>query len=287
MIRSMTGFGSGAARGAGWRVEATVRTLNHRFLSVRIRGLTDRPGLQAQAEQHVRQRFGRGEVNVWLELSRDRSDGSSAPIDREAAAEMHTALKALAEELGIPESPTLGDLIRTGSVQLTQESDEGLWPPIREALDEAVGAALDARRAEGEVLARELARILDVQRDSIATISARLPEIIEAMQEKLAERARELEIAVDADRLEAEIALLIERHDIQEEIARLAGHFDRAVSLQQAKNPVGKELDFISQEMLREVNTIGSKVRDVVVSGLVIDMKVAVEQLREQIQNVE
>ncbi|MFC2099847.1 YicC/YloC family endoribonuclease [Candidatus Bipolaricaulota bacterium] len=287
MIRSMTGFGSGAARAAGWRVEATVRTLNHRFLSARIRGLADRPGLQAQAEEHIRRKFGRGEVNVWLDMSRDRSEDSSAPIDREAAAEMHTALKALAEGLGITEPPTLADLIRTGSVQVTQESDEGLWPPIREALDGAIVAALEARRTEGEVLARELTRILGVLQESIGSISDRLPEIVEAMHTRLAERSRELEIAVDAERLESEIALLIERHDIQEEIARLAGHFDRAVALQEAKKPVGKELDFISQEMLREVNTIGSKVRDVVVSGLVIDMKVAVEQLREQIQNVE
>jgi len=283
----MTGFGSGAARGVGWRVEATIRTLNHRFLSVRIRGLGDRPGLQAQAEQHVRRKFARGEVNVWLDMSRDRSEDTSGLIEREAAAEMHEALLALAKELGIPQPPTLADLIRMGSVQPTLESDEGLWPAIREALDGAANATLEARQTEGEVLARELARILGLLQEAMGTISSRLPEIVEAMREKLAERTRELEVAVDEERLEAEIALLIERHDIQEEIARLAGHFDRAVSLQDAKKPVGKELDFISQEMLREVNTIGSKVRDVVVSGLVIDMKVAVEQFREQIQNVE
>ena len=168
-----------------------------------------------------------------------------------------------------------------------QESDEGLWPQVRAALDAAADAALSARDAEGEVLSNEIGRILGVLRGAIATITERLPEIIEASRAKLSERAKELEICVDAERLEAEIALLVERHDVQEEIARLEGHFGRAAELQTANGSVGKELDFLSQEMLREINTIGSKVRDVIVSGNVIDMKVAVEQLREQVQNVE
>ena len=146
---------------------------------------------------------------------------------------------------------------------------------------------LEARQTEGSVLAAEIERILTVLRTSVTGVVERLPEIHEEMRTRLSERAGELEINLDPERLEAEVVLLVERHDVQEEIARLVGHFDRVESLQDAKKPVGKELDFISQEMLREVNTIGSKVRDAVVSGLVIDMKVAVEQLREQVQNVE
>jgi len=287
MIRSMTGFGTAATRTAAWRIEATVKTLNHRFLSVRIRGLSDRPGLQAQAEQHVRSGFGRGEVNVWLDISRDRSVDDGSPIDREAASGMYSALRSLSEDLGLAQLPTLSDLIRTGAVQLVDDDDTGLWEALRDALDEAMKAVLETRATEGQVLVQELERTLAVLRASIEQIKERLPQILEEMRERLTDRARQLEIAVDPDRLEAEIALLVERHDIQEEIARLAGHFDRAAALKDAAKPVGKELDFISQEMLREVNTIGSKVRDVVVSGLVIDMKVAVEQLREQIQNVE
>ena len=286
MIRSMTGFGAAAARAAAWRIDATVRTLNHRFLSVRIRGLSERPGLQAKAERFVRTRFDRGEVNVWLDVSRERDMGDGAPIDRESAAEMHAALCALSQELDMGK-PTLSDLIRTGAVQLAEADDEGLWEAIRKALEDATTAVREARQVEGSVLAEEIRRILDVLRTSVAGIVERLPEIHEEMRARLSERAGELEINLDPERLETEVVLLVERHDVQEEIARLVGHFDRVESLQDAKKPVGKELDFISQEMLREVNTLGSKVRDSVVSGLVIDMKVAVEQLREQVQNVE
>ena len=103
----------------------------------------------------------------------------------------------------------------------------------------------------------------------------------------MANRVAELDVSVDADRLEAEIALLAERHDVQEELVRLRGPVKRAQGLLVSTDPIGKELDFISQELLREVNTIGSKARDSEISGLVIDMKLSVEQFREQVQNVE
>jgi len=287
MLRSMTGFGSGTGHEDGWRIEATVRTVNHRYLSARVRGLGDRPWLQMQVEQMVRKGLGRGEVSVWLDITREGAVDPGRLLDRAAASEMHVALSELSEQLGIDERPSLGDLIRTGVLQPTQESDEDLWPAARAAVSAAIDATVAAREAEGGVLEAEIVRLVNLLESLRATVEPRLPEVVEALRQRLTERIEELQLSVNEERLEAEIALLAERHDVQEELTRLASHFARVRSLLEERKPVGKELDFISQEMLREVNTLGSKVRDASIGGTVIEMKVAIEQLREQVQNVE
>jgi len=286
-MKSMTGFGVGVSSLDGWRVETTMRTLNHRYLSVRIRALGDRPWLQSKIEEHVRRCFARGELGVWVTIARDSSSDSAELFDAEAATRTHRALCRLQQELGIDESPNLGDLQRLGALQPPDEKDEALWPSVRDALDQAIKGTQEAREAEGKVLADELQRLMAVLRDALSQVEARLPEIVSDVRTRLSERVAELEITLDPERLEAEIALLAERYEVQEEIVRLRGHLERAGGLCSSDESVGKELDFISQEMLREVNTIGSKVRDLEVGHLVIDMKVAIEQFKEQIQNVE
>jgi len=287
MIRSMTGFGAGMSHTAGWRIDAVVRTLNHRFLSVRVRGISDRPWLQAQVERRTRSAFSRGEILLTLDVVREETPEARPWIDRTAVAGMYAELKELAKELELPEPPTLSDLIRTGVLQPKQEGDEELWPAVQAAVEDAIEAARDAREIEGEALRQETIRILEGLRTSIDAVTSRLPELTESIRRRLLDRVHELQLTLNEERLEAEVALLAERHDIQEEIARLRGHFERVGDLLNKDEPVGKELDFLGQEMLREVNTIGSKVHDADVGGVVIDMKVAVEQLREQVQNVE
>jgi len=286
MIKSMTGFGEGVAREAGWRVEATIRTLNHRFLSVRARSLGDRPWLQAQVEDLVKRSFTRGEVTVWLDLQSDSPENGRL-FDHEAALSAYRELRELSEELSLPTPPSLEALIRVGALQPAKESDREIWPAAKAALAEAIEAANASRTAEGAALAEELDRILDRLKEIASSVKPRIPELADRLRDRLRSRAEELALKLDPDRLEAEIALLVERYDVQEELTRLDGHLRRARILITGEEPVGKELDFISQEMLREVNTLGSKARDSEIGGLVIDMKLGIERFREQVQNVE
>jgi len=286
MIKSMTGFGSGTARTSGWRVEATIRTLNHRFLSVRTRSLGDRPWLQAQVEDMVKRSFSRGEITVWLDVQPD-SPAAGSLFDHETARSAYVELRNLTEELDIPAGPTLEALIRVGAVQPAKEDDREIWPAAEAALAEAIEAADASRAAEGSVLAEELNRILDRLADIVSSIEPRIAELADRLRDRLKARVEELSLKLDPQRLEAEIALLIERYDVQEELARLDGHLGRTRRLIVSDGPVGKELDFISQEMLREANTLGSKARDSEIGGLVIDMKLEIERFREQVQNVE
>ena len=286
MVRSMTGFGSGTAKESGWRAEVTIRTWNHRYLSVRTRALSDRPLLQAQIDERIKKAFRRGEIGIWVDLQADRSATRSIFDDASAAA-AYKELSGLSNMLGLDEAPTLEALIRAGGLQQTTETDADVWPAVSSALEAAMEATQASREQEGAVLAKDLVRLISDLRDRASLVEERLPELTAALRSRLQERVAELEVTVDADRLEAEIAILAERHDVQEELVRLRGHLKRAAGLLDGDRAVGKELDFLSQELLREVNTIGSKARDSEVSGLVIDMKLAIEQFREQVQNVE
>jgi len=286
MVRSMTGFGTAFAREGGWRAEVTIRTWNHRFLSVRTRSLSDRPRLQAQVEERVKGGFGRGEIGVWLNLQPDLS-GDRRLFDRDAARVTFGELERLSNEMGLSSPPSLEAVIRAGGLQPVGESDDDLWPAVSSALDEALRQTVSSREEEGATLAEDLGRLLTELANHTEVVADRLPEIANTLRERLRERVAELGANVDPDRLEAEIVLVAERSDVQEELVRLRGHVERARTLLESSDPIGKELDFIGQELLREVNTIGSKARDGDTTGTVIDMKICVEQFREQVQNVE
>ncbi len=287
MTRSMTGFGAATVEDGEWRVEVTIRTLNHRYLSVRIRSLSEHPSLLPRVEERVKAAFARGEVGVWVTVEQSATDGPACRFDRRFARDVFEELTSVSSELGLEARPTLEDVARAGGLQPIRVEDEQLWPVLEETLDIAMRSANESREVEGQRLGDALRIHLDQLSESLAEVRTRVPEILEAHRANLNDRARQLELKVDPARLEAEIALLAERLDVQEEIVRLQAHLDRARDALQSAEPIGKELDFLSQEMLREVNTLGAKARDVEAGAHVVDMKLAVERFREQAQNVE
>jgi len=283
----MTGFGMGTATGSGWRAEVTLRTLNNRFLSVRVRALHDRPQVQVQVEEAIKRAFKRGEIGVQISLERDAETVGQEVFSSEMIEQYLGGLRKVVERFSLPEPPTLSDLIAVGALQKASGEEEDPAPIIDAALQEAIAATMAARAKEGEHLAREIDGILSRISALVAQAEERLPEVQSELRSRMQEKISSLSVDIDPARMEMEIALLVERYDVQEEIARLQGHVNRARSLLSSSKPVGKELDFLSQEMLREVNTLGSKSRDLTVSGLVIDMKLAVNAFKEQVQNVE
>ena len=287
MTRSMTGFGTATVEDDGWRIDVTIRTLNRRYLSVRIRSLNDHPNLLPRIEERVKAIFARGEVGVWVAVERSASDGPERRFDRKLAGDVLEELTRLSDELRLEDRPRLEDIARAGGLQPIQIEDEQLWPVLERALVEAMDNANASRDDEGKRLSEALTTHLDQLSTSLGEVRARVPEILTAHRAHLNDRARQLELKVDPLRLEAEIALLAERLDVQEEIVRLEAHLARAREALRSTEPIGKELDFLSQEMLREVNTLGAKARDVEAGAHVVDMKLAVERFREQVQNVE
>jgi len=288
MVNSMTGFGAGTVTAAGWRVDVTIRTLNHRYLSVRVRAPHDQPRLQVCLEEAVRRAFSRGEVGVWIGLARDREAQQESPLFDRAVIDDHLKeLLGIVEEQSLFEAPTLSDLIQVGAFQVAKPLEVDPWPVVEPAVQQAIEATLLARSKEGAHLAEELKHILDQLSGLLAAVKQRLPAVSEELRNRLQEKVASLSIVVDSDRLETEIALLAERFDVREEVTRLGSHLHRAEELLKSDSPIGKELEFVSQELLREVNTLGAKSRDLVISSFVVDMKVAIERFKEQVQNVE
>ena len=287
MVKSMTGFGAGSAEGDNWRVDVSIRSLNHRFLSTRIRSFNDHPQLLSRIEGILKKSFSRGEISVWISVNHVGTDGSDNPLDHVAAKNVYRELQDIQKMLGIETSPTLEDVSRAGGLQPLHAEDEELWLIIEQALATAIAEANAGRAREGEELKAELAAITERVRHALDLVKERLPVVLDEIRTRLNEKIEALQLKLDSSRMEAEVALLTDRFDVQEEMVRLETHLDRATQVLSAGKPIGKELDFLSQEMLREVNTLGSKARDTSTSSIVVDMKLAVEQFKEQLQNVE
>lgn len=287
MVKSMTGFGVGTAEGNDWRIEVSIRSLNHRFLSTRIRSFNDHPQLLSRIEARLKQAFSRGEISVWIGVNHVGTGGNDNPLDHGVAQGIYRELQDIQQLLGMENSPTLEDLSRAGGLQPLHAEDEELWQILEQALNGAIEETDAGRMREGAELRSELSAIIERIRTSLDRVKERLPEVLTEIRSRLTEKVDALQLKLDPSRLESEIILLTDRFDVQEEIVRLTTHLERGCQVLEKDSPIGKELDFLSQEMLREVNTLGSKARDTSTSSIVVDMKLAIEQFKEQLQNVE
>ncbi|HEX9307777.1 MAG TPA: YicC/YloC family endoribonuclease [Anaeromyxobacter sp.] len=291
MIRSMTGFGSGRGSAAGEELDLEVRSVNHKFCEVKVRLPRELAALELDASKMVRERLARGGVDV--SVRRSGPAAAVAPRVDVALAEAYArAYEELRARLGLAGAVTLADVATAeGVVRLDERAID--LEAAREALRSALGAALDAlvsmRGREGEALARDLAGRLDVVEGLVARAADLVPQVIEHHRARLAERVQELTrgIALDPARLAQEVALFADRTDVTEEVTRLRSHLAQARALLGGGEPAGRKLDFIVQEMHREVNTIGSKSQSAEIAALVVSAKAEVERLREQVQNVE
>jgi uncharacterized protein (TIGR00255 family) len=288
----MTGFGAAALESGGLALRAEVRAVNHRFLQLKLRLPQELGVLEHEVEELVRSRVERGAVSLSL-YSTSRARNLPAAIDHAQAKRYMRELTQLAKELRQPNSVGLETLLGLPGVLQPQAAEADLGR-ARRALLAVVGRALDAldqmREAEGRALAKDLRR----QAVHIAALEAqihkRMPTVVKAHQEALGRRVAELlgsSQAVPAADLAREVALLADRLDVSEELARLKSHASQLDALLGKPGSVGRQLDFLSQEFLREANTIGSKCNDAPVAHLVVELKATIERLREQVQNVE
>jgi uncharacterized protein (TIGR00255 family) len=282
MIRSMTGFGRGSASSGVWAVEARLKTLNHRYLELQLRGLEGQEELELQARRLLEGAFTRGRVELLVELE---YVGEGVAFDLEAARRYHRSLKALCAELGLEGGVSLSELIALGALKPAEA--EGLGPLLERAVEEAIAQAQEIRLREGERLGRELELYLGRIEELVEAIAARAPQVKLYYKERLRERARELLEELDEERLEEEAVLFAERSDITEELARLRSHLAGARAALAGPEPAGRVLDFLAQEMFREANTLAAKARDAEVLNYAVAMRLEIERLREQVRNIE
>lgn len=283
----MTGYGRGVAEHGGVRATVDVRAVNHRFLDLKLRGAPVSPALEEAIAGRVRAAIERGAVTVSVHLASARATGALR-IDQDAARRAFEVLAETAAQLGLA-PPDLALVLQQPGVVVSGD-DRNEDPPVLPALEAALEQQGRMRATEGEALAAELNARLDelvALRITIATLAAGVPAQV---GKRLAERVRRLvedPAGVDPARIAQEIALLADRADVTEELVRLASHLDQARTLVASREATGRRLDFLVQEIGRELNTIGSKSTLAELSAAIVEGKAVLEKVREQIQNVE
>lgn len=293
MIRSMTGFGAGRAQAGAESVAVELRSVNGKFCDVRVHLPRDLSALEQVVAKIVKSRVARGVVDVSVRREAPGTIRGATPrVDLALAAAYAKALREMRSELGLAGEVTVHDLVGLdGVVGLADApSDPG---PAAEALERALSVALDAldemRRREGEALARDLTARLSTVEKGAAAIRASAPLSVEAYRDRLAARVAELSRGMPADpaRLAQEVAFFAERADVAEELTRLGSHLAQLRALIGSDAPAGRRLEFLVQEVNREVNTIGSKSQHAGIAAQVVEIKSELERVREQIANVE
>jgi uncharacterized protein (TIGR00255 family) len=290
-MNSMTGFGQAAGETNGRRIAVSVQTVNHRHLDLALRLPEDLRGREGELRERIAARLGRGRCELTVELPPAR--GAGAQVDLGAARGWITALRPLIEEGLVEPRLTASDLVRLPGVIAPAEGDSAPSAEEGALLDRLLGDALDqlaaARAFEGARIAAVLERTLGELGACIERLAARRAavagKIVDGVRSRLAEILGGA--GVSEERLAQEAALLAERSDVREELDRLRAHVEQFAALSGEPGPVGRRLDFLIQEIARELNTLGAKSRDAEMAREVVEAKGICEQLREQVQNVE
>jgi uncharacterized protein (TIGR00255 family) len=292
MIRSMTGFGTAETELGGQRLSAQVQSVNHRFAEVSVRLPRSLGAHENPLRQLLAQLLTRGKITFTASWDGGEDPAKRVRIDVERARQYMEELKALRGSLGLKgdiELPTLLGMPDVVSTSAAEDAEEETWTRL-EALGRAAAAdLLSMRTREGEALKVEFVVRLQHVETLLGHVEARAPLRPAEAKEKLEARLRPLlgDVPVDAGRLAQEIAFLAERLDCTEECVRLRAHIGQFRALLDDPEPAGRKLNFLLQEMNREVNTMGSKANDADLAVFVIDLKDELEKLREQVQNVE
>lgn len=294
-MRSMTGFAQVAADIADRRVEVSVQAVNHRNLDLVFRMPDELRPLEGELRRRVAGRIGRGRCEVSIRWQPLAPRPPRVRISSEAVRAVRESARELVEQGLVEDRLTLGELLRLPQLIEVEPAsdawDDAARARLLELLDEALAAFDVARRAEGARLGDALERSLGELRSLVDDLERRRAEISERIEGALRARLDELlpggSAAVPPERLAQEVVLLAERADVREELDRLRAHLDHFEEAAAVEGPSGKRLEFLTQEILRELNTLGAKSRDAETTRRVVDGKVACEQLREQIQNVE
>jgi len=292
VIKSMTGFGQGEATSERYAVRVELRSVNHRYLDLFLRVPKQYSQLEEVLRRAIGERIARGRVEAAVTVEEFAQKERNVQLNAPLLLGYLRALGAIQEVLGSDEEVTLSQVLTLPGI-LEVEEPECDWEELQGVLLEAAGQALtdleQMRAAEGARLCRDLeekiTRIAELQRQ-VAEIA---PQVVVDYRERLRERLRELlqGTTLTEERFLAEVALFADRCSIDEELVRLASHTQQLKGLLHSTEPVGRKLDFLIQEMNREVNTIGAKGSSAHIAGLVVELKSELEKVREQVQNIE
>lgn len=293
MIRSMTGFGQSGRMAAGYRMQVDVKSVNHRYSEIVVRMPREWLFLEESVKKRVQKEVKRGRVDVFISMEREGESGRSVELDGDLARGYLEAASRLKQEFGFQEELTLRDLLQIPDVVRFRENrlpdKDQAEAELLGCVDEAVSHLAAMRTAEGEHLRNDLDKRMELLQEYHSGLKRLAPAVAADYLAKLKTRLKELleQVPLDENRLAMEAAVFADRSNIDEELTRLESHFSQFAGMMLAEEPSGRKLDFLIQEMNREVNTVGSKANASDLTALVVDMKAELEKIREQVQNIE
>ena len=288
MIRSMTGFARRERQGPWGTLTCEMRTVNHRYLEITLRLPEELRALDNEIRQAIAGSLRRGKVDANIYLKPTTDTPRALELDTRLLDELAARIEEVRERLKetAPISPV--ELLRWPGI--LREAELDLAPVASAALElarEALAELNEMRLREGQRIRELLLARSATMRTQSQAVKARLPEVSQRVRDRIKERIAQLGLAPDSERLEQELVLYAHKMDVDEELDRLAGHLDEVEAALASSEPAGRRLDFLMQELNREANTLSSKSQDAETTKAAVDMKVAIEQMREQVQNVE
>lgn len=292
MIRSMTGYGYYKYQDETVSMDVEIKTVNHRYCDIYIRMPKQLSCFEDKVRALIMSRIHRGKVDVFLNWENLGEEVKKVILDRNLAIEYYNAMTKLSEELQLRDDISTSSLARFPEIlriEKKEENSERVWMILEQAINEALNVLIAMREVEGEKLKASLVELCNNIENYRLKIKEREPLVIAEYKERLTARIKELmdSDVVDETRIAMEVAIFADKCSINEELVRLRSHLDQFLDILSMDGPVGRKLDFLLQEMNREVNTIGAKANDLDITRNVIELKSEIEKIREQVQNVE
>lgn len=293
MIKSMTGYGLGEAQDEQYKLKVEIKAVNHRYNDILVKMPRHISYLEESIKKVIKGKISRGKVDVYINLEYIKESAIAVKVDIPLAKSYKLALEELVEELNMEDNVRLNNILGISEVVRTERREldqDAIWSVLNKALDLALENILSMRVLEGEELKNDILLKLENIESAASKIEERSPNVVLEYKEKLTERIKSLmedASILDGDRLANEVVFFADRCSIDEELVRLSSHIKQFRSILDEDESIGRKLDFLTQELNREVNTIGSKANDVVITNYVVDCKAEIEKIREQIQNIE
>lgn len=286
MIKSLTGFGSVELNGESYQLNIIIRTINSRFLDMKFRGIDLNPKLEMEIRKEIQKSLLRGNVQIQIYNKNSTKNNNGIKFNRERYEQIENLIHTIQKEYG--KRLEMSDLISLNDLMVVAESIEIADSILFNGVTDAIKQVDSMRKEEGASISVDIKNRIDFILKSLQSLEKLSGDFVHEQKVKYLEKIKSLldDIKVDEDRLAQEIAINVDRFDFTEEIVRSISHCEQFTSFLKVNEPVGKKLNFILQELSREVNTIGSKSPNSEVSRVVVELKSEIEKIREQVQNI-
>ena len=289
----MTGYGRGESIKDSYRIKVEIKSVNHRYNDISVRMPRHISYLEESVKKLVKEQVNRGKIDVYINLEYINESAIEVKVDIPLAMSYKRELENLINELNIDDKVKLNNLLNISEIIKTERkelNEDLIWECIKESMSMGLESMIHMREKEGLELKEDIIYKLSLIEKSISYIVERSPFVVIEYKDKLTERIRELidnNLSLDQDKINSEVAFIADKSSIDEEIVRLKSHIKQFYNILEENEPIGRKLDFLIQELNREINTIGSKANDVIISKYVVELKSELEKIREQIQNIE